>query len=237
MKLILLKILILLTISLASAKRKSVIDGNLQKLRQEYREFRLATKLQLDKSFFDVYSAIDSELLRLQKPFYKTLEMWSKTCSKFPLAVVDDEVEGKFKNMCKNGDSLLQNSLKIHHTGLNKFFSGDLTSLTPLLEFFDDLCDEIEIQIEEIWRFYTQKNSTCVAMMLDSFLSLFNPTVDEVTKLGKIATENVVKNCFVRSKNTVKMAIIEVEKVVDDINLCITVRDINSCVRKLVKSH
>lgn len=235
MKLILLKVLVLLTISLASAKKKTVIDGNLQKLRQDYREFRLNTKLQLDKSFFDIYNAIDSELLKLQKPFLKSYEKWSKTCSKFPLAVVDDEIEGKFKSMCKNADNLLQNSLKIHQKGLNKFFAGDLTSLTPPLEFFEDLSDEIEIQIEEIWRFYVQKNSTCVAMMFDSFFSLFTPTIDEVIKLGKITAENVARNDFVKSGNAIKMAINEVEKVIDEISLCVSVKDINSCIRKLVK--
>lgn len=234
MKLLSIQFVILLTISLTLAKKKFIIDGTLQKLRQDYREFKTTKKLELDKSFFDIYNAIDVELVKLQHPFDKINKLWNRTCSKFPFAVLDDDTESKLKDLCKNGDNLLQNSLKIRQKGLNTFFSGDLTTPTPPLNFFEDFCDEIETQVEEVWSFYLQRNSSCVGMMIDSFLQFFDPTVNDVISLGKTTKENVT-NEFKNSEIVVGIAIENVEKMINQINLCVSVKDINLCIWKMVK--
>lgn len=225
---------LLALVPLSSAKKKFVIDETLQKLRQDYRKFRTTKKLQLDKSFFEIYNAIGSELMMLQQPFEKNLKKWTRTCEKFPFAVLDDDVEKKLKDVCINGESLLQNTLKMQSKGLNTFFSGDLTSQTPPVAFLADLCSEIDTQVEEIWAFYIHNNSTCVAIMLKSFLPLFEQVIDEVIELGKNTKANVRKY-FKKSESVVENAIDSVERVVEEINSCIKVRDTNECIRKLVK--
>lgn len=233
MKLISLLFFILLSTTQIFAKKNFVVDKNLQKLRQEYRKFRIDKKILLDKSFFEIYNEIDKQLTEVQEPLERTYQIWSKSCSKFPIAVLDEETKKKFETFCANGLNLLANSLKIRQKALNTFFSGDLVSLSPPMYFFEDLCDEIEAQVDQIWGYYIHNNSSCVAIMFDSFLSLFSPVIDDVIKMGKNVKENVKKD-FKNFQKTAKNTLKVVEKMVDKFDLCISVKDINSCMWKLV---
>lgn len=229
--------IILIFASLSFAKNRIIIDKNLHKFRQEYREFKWVTKILSDKSFFEVYNAVGVELKIIEKSMMDVSSIWAEWYSKFVLTSLEIHAQEKIKMVNENVNDILSGASKIHQKGLNEIFSGELTSPSPPMEYLDDLFDEIEFHVEAVWEFYSN-NTKCVAPMFREFLPLFDPIVEEIIKLGKVTKENVMKNYFRNSQAIALEARGYVESFIGNMEKCgSNNKDIDTCVIKLVRFY
>lgn len=230
------KFLVLVILSffaLTFAKNRVILDKNLHKFRQEYREFKWVTKILTDKSFFEVYNAVGVELKEVEESMVDIYDSWKQWSLKFNETSLQLQASEKFRVLNENVRDLLDGASKVHQKGLNEIFSGDLMSPSPPMEYLEDLFDEIEFHVEDVWEFYSN-NSVCVALMFKKFLPLFDPIVEKIIKLGKTTKEDVKTNYFKKSKSSALEASKYVEYLKEKMDECTNVKDIDTCVLKLV---
>lgn len=225
--------IILLFFSLTFAKNNLIIDKNLQNFRQEYREFKWITKILCDKSFFEVYLAAGIELKKIENVMKNTSNYFEKWNSEILVKSLKFNANERFKIVKGNVKSLLQTASNIHQKGLNELFSGDLTSPSPPMEYLDDLFDEIEFHVEDVFEIYSN-NSICVARMFKEFLPLFDEIVGEIIKIGKTMKIKIFKKYFKKSEEMAVDSDRYVKNFVQKLNDCVTTKDIDRCVIKVV---
>jgi hypothetical protein len=192
------------------------------------------TKLLSDKSFFEVYNAVGVELKIIEKNMKDISVIWEKWSLKFNKTCLKPLANDRMNMVNENVNGLLRSASKIYQKGLNELFSGELTTPSPPMEFLDELYDEIEFHIEDVWEFYSN-NSKCVAPMFKNFLPLFDPVVEEVIKLGKITKQNVMKKYFKNSQNISFGAKNYVELFIEKMDKCARTKDVDTCVIRVVR--
>lgn len=217
---------------LTFASSRKVIDKNLQKLRQEYRKFRIDSLITLDASFFEIYNAIGEHLKVLEKPYVNVHELWLKNCKTFLKTNFDEDVSIMFNQICVNTGSLLQGARVMHLKGLEAFFSGSLMKSTAPMNYFDHLCDVIEDKMEDVWKVYSE-NPVCAETKMKELMPSFSPFVSVILNFTKITIESIPKQ-LEKSKIMHKIAFKYVENFTASLKHCLSEENINSCVRNLV---
>lgn len=225
--------IILIFFQVTFAKNRIIIDKNLYEFRQEYREYKWVAKILSDKSFFEIYNAVGIELKIIEKQMIKISNIWKTWTLKFDENALKSHAKNRYKMTKENVHGLFQGTSKIHQKGLNIIFSGDLTSTTPPMKYLDDLFDEIEVKVEDVWKYYLN-NSACVAPMFKKFLPLFDPTVNKIIKLGKDSAKNIPIYYFKRCKSLSLESKNHVENLIDKMDKCVLSKDIDLCVIKVV---
>jgi hypothetical protein len=206
-----------------------VIDKHLQEFRREYREFRGRTRLQLDQSFFDIYNAVGLKTMEFEKPYERPQTKWLKICSKFTLNGVENSVKKSFIMVCENVENLLRSSLSVHHKVLETLFSGRLLKPSPPLVVFDELCDEIESQMEEIWKVYSA-NKTCVRKHLKEIIPLFAPFIRQIFNLTHATVKTQIQKDFNHCHRHHEKAVSYVNHFMKELESC----ESGECLKKVV---
>lgn len=156
-----------------------IINDTIRVFRQDYRKFQKNSFKIVDRSFFNVYNALNSSLFDVLEPFDKVSSSWKKLCGSFRALEVDNKTKIRINAVCYDVQILLEKLLFERDESLAMFFYGDLTSATPAGIVLEKLFFHMELQMEAMWKVYAQ-NSSCVAPFVKTYIPTFEILVENI---------------------------------------------------------
>lgn len=211
------KIAFIIVFFIIPAKSECFVDEYVAKFRQDYRNFHKESFKSVDRSFFYVYSTVNSTLWEIYHPFVKTLVIWKKLCGKLKKTKLNKTTKNRVKSVCNDIQNEIEKLIFERNESLMMFFSGDISSMSPAGEVLEKLFFHMELQLSQIWQIYS-KNCSCVGPILKEYLPSFEILKDNICFMSNQTISNInllffqVKVLFTNANDPIMNCIMKIDE-------------------------
>lgn len=226
------RIIILLSL-LVLISESFLIDDSIREFRQDYRKFRRVSLKVVDRSFFNVYNALNLSLLNATEPLKDIHEKWKKFCKSFKNANCDNSTAQRWLIACKDVNDLITKTFQIREDLMMEFYCGDLTAPTPPALILDTLYYYMEPQFEEMWNVYI-KNSSCVAPFLKTYFPSYEPIIDNIIYITNQTAEKMPE-IFSQARHLYQFSPSAIYECIRNSGSCLRSKKIDKCAERAVR--
>lgn len=215
-----------------SAANRQIVDIHLRALRFNYKEFQYESKINLDKSFFEIYGVVEEKIKKIQKPYQNLYKIWKHMCENFENQNLDRDVNHMFEVVCSKTTNLLKSAENLNVVSMQEFFPGSLLEPSPPEVYFIKSCEQFETEVEQIFDVYNA-NKNCAKAYLYQLIPILKPILSEILNFTVTTIKKVDLNyehCLIFHEIAVKY----VERFIHDIKNCKYKTEVSDCVKKQV---